>query len=290
MFIKNKAGFTLVEVLIVVAILSVLFTIVIFDFVSFRKTSNLDNSVQEFVSILRLAQNKAVSSENYSKHGVYINTTISPNQYILFKGDNYLSEPSSYKIYSLQNNTEFYEISLGGGNEIVFDKLTGVTEEFGNISIRDKNDINQSKTIYVASSGAISFSLLVGLLDDSRIKDSRHLQFNYNRNIDTLNEIMTLTFDDSVTKTIEINSYLVGDQFLWQGTVSVGGENQTLKIKTHILNNPNTLFSVYRDRRYNNKSLKITLSEDSSGYLAQYSADGTETNFSSTFVSNFNLQ
>lgn len=291
---KINAGFTLFEIIIVIAILAILGAIVVFDFVSFKKTSDLNNNVQEFVSILRLAQNKTLSSENYSQYGVYIDTGVSPNQYILFKGIDYGSRPTSFdQVYSLQDNLEFYNISLGGGNKIVFDRLTGNSENFGTVSIRSKitpDDTSSQKTIYIASSGAVGFEPPATILDTDRVKDSRHIHVGYSRTIDTANENIVLIFNDSEAHAISISSYLSGDEFEWQGTVNVDGADQFIEIKTHKLNDPDTLFSIHRDRRYNNKSLKITISGDSSGNLAQYSADGLTTSHSSIYVSSFEEQ
>lgn len=286
---KNK-GFTLVEILVVVAILSFLAVIVLSDFFSFKKKSDLNNNVQEFVSVLKLAQNKTLSSENYYKYGVYINTGVTPNQYSLFAGDSYATKISgSEKIYYLQDTLEFYGISLGGGNEIVFNKLNGAVEQSGSVVIRVKTDTSKNKTVYIAGSGAISLNAIGGSLDDSRVKDYRHLHIDYSRTINTASENIVLTFDNSVTQTIPINSYLVGGQIEWQGTTAVGGSNQIVRIITHNLNNGGTIFSVTRDGR-NNKILKITLSGDASGYLAQYSADGLTANYTSTYVSSFDRQ
>lgn len=286
---KNNAGFSLIEIIIVIAILSVLATVVVFDFVSFSKNSDLNNASQEFVGILKLAQNKALSSDNYDQYGVYINTGVSPNQYVLFKGSSYASKTGVVQTYSVKSTTEFYGISLGGGNEIVFDRITGATDEMGSVSIRAKTDTSKNKTIYVVSSGAVSFSapLDSGVLDASRVKDYRHIQFTYNQSIDTTSENIVLTFDNSQTVTVPINLYLVGGQLQWQGTTSVSGANQIVEINTHMLNGPNTIFSIHRDRRYNTKILKVAISGDSSGYLAQFSADGSTANYSSAYVSNF---
>jgi prepilin-type N-terminal cleavage/methylation domain-containing protein len=265
MKIKNNSGFTLIELVIVIAIISVLIAIVIPNFFSFNKSSNLDNSVREFISVLKLAQNKTLSSENYDQYGVYLNTGISPNQYIIFKGTDYASRDTSFdQLYSLPEIIEFYNVNLSGGNQIIFDRLTGASNS-GDISIRLKIDINQNKTVYISSSGTISFAPESNSLDESRVKDSRHLQFNYNRNIDTATENIILTFDNSQTETIQIGLYLVGGELQWQGTVNIDGTDQVIEINTHRLNNPDTLFSIHRDRRYNNKSLIITISGDSSG-------------------------
>lgn len=290
---KFLAGFTLIELIIVIAILSVLLAITIPNLVSYKKQTDLNNNVQEFVSTLKLAQNKALSSENNSKFGVYLDAAA--NKYTLFKGATYASDPPSYQVYFLQNTMEFYSISLGGGNEIVFDKLTGVSEQSGSVSVRVKTNPDQIRAIYIANSGAISFGSAASPSDASRVKDSRHVQFTYSRNIDTANETITLTFDNSKTEPILISSYLSAGQLKWSGTVSVGGSDQIVEINTHYLNDFNaprngTLFSVRRDRRYNDKSLKITITGDSTGNLVQYSADGSVAKGTSVYVSNPDLQ
>ncbi len=288
---KKNNGFTLVEVVIVIAILAIISAIVVFDFVLFQKKSNLDNNVQEFTSVFLLAQSKTLSSENDSKYGVYLDTGVLPNKYILFKGSSYvLRDVSADQAYSLHNTLEFNSINLGGGNEIVFDKLTGASEEQGSVSIKVIADTSQSKTVYISSSGVVSFNSPVAASDENRVKDSRHVQFDYSRYIDTANENIILNFNNSVTQIIPISSYLVAGNLQWQGTVNVGGADQTVEINTHRLNNPDTLFSVRRDKRYNNTTLKITISGDSSGSLAEYSVDGLTTVHSSIYVSNFAWQ
>ena len=74
-------------------------------------------------------------------------------------------------------------------------------------------------------------------------------------------------------------------QIYWLGEVNVGGVGQRVEVSTHRLNDPDTLFSIRRDRRYNNVSLQITLSGDSSGYLLNYNSDGSVTTKQSIFAS-----
>jgi len=282
---KKDLGFSLLEIIIVIAIFSILATVSMSDFVSSKKTSDLNNNVKEFVSTIKLAQSKTVSSENYSQYGVYINTSVSPNQYTLFKGATYTSDPSSYQVYSLQNTMEFNDVSLGGGNEIVFDKLNGASQESGSISIRIKNDATKSKTVYITSLGSVSLSPPPDYLDDNRVKDSRHMHFSYGRVVDSATENITLTFNNDQTMVIPINAFLSSGELDWSDSVVVDGVEQVLEIRTHRLNNPDTLFSIHRDRRYNDKTLDVEISGDTSGYLIRYSADGTTTSYSSANVS-----
>lgn len=287
----KDGGFTLIEVIIIVLILSLISAISITNFVILQEKSELDNSVQEFAGILRLAQSKTLASEDSSQYGVYLDILASPHQYILFKGTSYALRDATYdQFYFLPKTIEFFAIALGGGNEIVFNRLTGSASQSGSLSLRVKTDTSQQKTVYISGSGVVSFSPPAAI-SDTRLKDSRHLHFDYNGDIN--NKIINLTFDDASTpqKQIQVSQNLDGyGQLDWLGTISVGGSNQTLRIHTHSLSGVSAQFSIHRDRRYNNKSLKITISGDSSGSLAEYSADGLTTTFSSIYVSNFAWQ
>ena len=251
----------------------------------------MKNTAEEVVNILKLAQNKSLSSEGNSQYGVYFKTTVSPHQYILFKGVNFASrDVSSDQAYPIPAATEFYGINFGGGNEVVFDRITGTTQNPGDVSIRLKDDNARQKTIYTDSFGATGFIAPLAPSDTARIKDSRHIAFNYSRIIDTATENIVLTFNGATIITIPMNSYLNNGQFYWEGTTEVSGANQLITIHTLRLNNPDTRFSIFRDGRFNNKSLAINLSADSTGTLAEYSANGLATEFHSIYVNGFAWQ
>ena len=277
---SKKSGFTLIEIIVVVTILSIISTIVISNFPLFNKRTDVENNIQEFANVLRLAQNKTLSSENNSQHGVYINTAVSPNRYVLFKGTSYATRDSDFdQNYSLTKTVEFFGISLGGASEIVFSKLGGDSAQSGNISIRLISDTSQIKTVYIANSGVIDFSVVSAPSDSSRVKDSRHVHFDYSRTIATDTENITLNFNNgAVIESFPISAYLTGGQIDWSETISVEGVDQTIKIYTHRLNNTDTQFSVHRNRMLNDKSLKITISGDVSGNLIEYSANGSTVN------------
>jgi len=286
-----EKGFSLIELMIVVAILISVGAIVIPSIASFQEAPQLNNAFEEVISILRIAQNRTLSSEANSKYGVYFDTATTPHQYVLFKGASFSSRDVSYDLtYPLLPAVEFYEIDTGDDDEIVFDRLTGFTANSGSISVRLKNDTNKTKTVYIDGSGVISPIAPSVYSDSSRIKDSRHVDFDYSRVINTATEDMTLTFNGNVLQTIPINQYVGSGQFDWEGTFNIAGTDQTLRIHTLRLNSPDTRFSVFRDKRLSDKSLVIELSGDVTGTLAEYSADGLTTNFHSIYVNNFAWQ
>ncbi len=284
----------MIELLVVTGIILILSVIATVTFRTFQKEAKLDNAAGAVVNILRIAQNKTLTSEGDSRYGVYFDTSLSPHRYILFKGNTYASREIAFdKIYSLPSTVEIFQINLPVGSEIVFNRLTGTTDQPGSISLGITTETDKTKVVYVESSGQIGLTAFSAPGDVARIKDSRHLHFDYLRAISTATEklILTFTYDSSsIVEEIVIANYLEGGQFFWQGQINVGGEMQTLTIHTHRLNNPDTQFCLHRDRRSNNRALTVTISDDASGTLAEYSGDGLTTSFNSIYVSNFNWQ
>ncbi|RJP46339.1 MAG: type II secretion system protein, partial [Armatimonadetes bacterium] len=61
---KIKSGFTLIELMVVVAILATLTVVLVPQFNNFKKTQDLADAASELQTVLRLAQSNAVSSVN----------------------------------------------------------------------------------------------------------------------------------------------------------------------------------------------------------------------------------
>ncbi len=279
-------GFTLIEVIIVIAILTVLITVSITSLYSIQRKSDLDNGIQEFVIILKLAQNKTLSSDNSSQYGVYLDASVFPNKYILFKGSNYASRNVSYdQIYFLSQTVEFFGINLNGGNEIVFDKLTGKTQQPGSVVLRLKADTSQTKTVYISSSGTVDFLAPVAPSDSARVKDSRHVQFNYTKDIGGTNLTLNFSYNGSTTSvSVIVDSFTNSGVFNWSANnISVSGTSmlQCIKMHTNSVTNP-IKFDVYRDGRCNNTKLNIVSSSDSNKII-DYSLDGSSVTHTSTY-------
>lgn len=288
---RTNLGISFIETMMVLAILVILVGIAAPVFVFFQRGLELNNNIEEIINILRIAQNKTLASEGASQYGVYFDDISSPHRYTLFKGESFALRDDSFdEINDLPDNIEVYDLNLNGGKEIVFDRVTGSTSQPGSISLRLKTDPSKTKTIYIEGSGQVRLTTPVIPSDDDRVKDSRHVHFDYSNVIDTVNETLTLSFEGGVDKMIIIIDNMKDGQIYWEGEVDVNGEIQRIKIHTHTLNDPNTSFSVHRDIRYNNKSLAITISGDGSGTLIEYSSDGLIVASTSIYVSNLNSQ
>jgi prepilin-type N-terminal cleavage/methylation domain-containing protein len=286
---KKNRGFTLTELLVIIVILVILTGIALPAFQFFKKGTELNESTEEVINTLRLAQNRTLASEDTSQWGVYFTTSTEPQQFILFRGEDFASRAtSSDEVHKLVRTVEFSGISLTN-NELVFDRITGTAGQSGSLSLRLKSDFSKINTIYIENSGKIGLAPPSSPSDENRIKDSRHVHFNYSRVIDTsttTSEKLILTFDTIITEEIIISDNLEDGQLYWQGEVDVGGDIQKLEILTHSLNNPETQFSIHRDRRYNDKVLDIDITGDgaASPNLISYSADGQTTKGNSVYV------
>ena len=286
----ESKGISLIELLVVIGILIILSSFAVSAIYNFQKESDFNSTTREIINTLRLAQAKTLGAEEAEQWGVYFTTSTSPHQYILFKGESFfLRTTSSDEISKIPKTIEFSEIDFQEGQEVVFNRLTGETSQSGKISLRIKNQPTKLRTIYVASVGFVDLSTS-SVSDEERLKDSRHVHFNYSWQITTSTEKLILTFEGGVTEEIIIADNLKEGQIYWQGEVEVGGEIQKLKIQTHRLNAPDSQFCIHRDRRYNNKSLDVDIDGDpaypsQSPTLIRYQADGSTDQGNSIYVS-----
>lgn len=284
-------GFTLIEILAVIFIISILAGIGLVAFRSYRQALTLDGNARQIVSALRLAQNQTISSLNASAYGVHFDA----NQYVIFIGPIYNPSDSANQIFHLSPAIEIYDISLtGNGPEVLFDRLSGRTEQPGRVSLRVIVDQSKTETVYITSSGQTSFTP-PSASTAGRIIDSRHVHFNYSRPINISAENIILTFGNPpgspVSQNVPIGSNIsASGQIFWQGTINVGGDIQRVSVATARLNSPDTIFCIHRDRRYNDKAVSISLSGDPANALINYAADGTTTPGTSIYVSNIQTQ
>ena len=272
-----KEGFTLLELLVVLGILIILMAIALPNLRAFQQNYDLENSMGGIVSSLRLAQGQTVASEGESQYGVYFNTSADPQEYIIFKGESYaLRDVSSDVIHKLLKPVVISTIDLWGNNEVVFERLTGnasSSSSYGKISIKLISDA-KTKDIYIGNSGLVKSDTPPLVSDSGRITDSRHIHFDYSRNIATSTEKIILSFG-GVNFEIPIADNFIEGQIYWEGDVAVEGQTQHLKIHTHQLDGFETQFCVHRDKRDNNKALTVFLSGDGDS-LISYAADGQE--------------
>jgi len=152
--IFNK-GISLIEIIIIIAIISIITAITIPNLSSFRNQREMINTKEDIIALLNEARNSTISSKNSTNYGVHIQT----DRAILFPGDVFVDDINNKQIdFDLSVNvpsTGGLNLS-GGGDDIVFERLTGNTENHGTIIIQLTSDSSVQKTITISSLGIIS--------------------------------------------------------------------------------------------------------------------------------------
>lgn len=267
----SSRAFTLIELLIVVAILAILFVIILARFGTFGKQVDLNTTSQRIISALQLARNQTLGSEGETTYGVYFES----DKYILFKGASYDPSGTENKVYDL-TKTEIYDINIIGGSSVVFERVRGTTSTYGSLKVRLLADNTKTQTILINPLGQVSLQEVVTPVG-SRITDTRHLHFDLGWTIqgkNTLQLVFSNLPNPDTIENITISNYLSAGVFDWEGTVNVNGSDQTLRIHSHFIDASNTVLSIHRDRRHNDKALQILI--DSSD-IVSYTADGQAT-------------
>lgn len=284
---KSGAGFTLVELVVVIAIAVLLGGLAIPALRVAQKNSELEDAAQLLQSTLRLAQSRTLGAEAASQYGVFFDTAASPDQYILFRGATYATrDVAADEPRVLPQGVEISLITIPG-SETVFARVTGAVVNAGSVTLRLLADPTKEESVYISSSGTIQKTSAFVASDENRQKDSRHVHMDYiGRTIATGTESVRLVFS-STTHEIAIASNMQAGQIFWDGDILVDGETQTLLIQTHLLNDPvlGTQFSIVRDKSKNTKAVTLEISGDTTGDLIRYDTQGQTTKGSSLYAS-----
>ncbi|MFH1461226.1 MAG: prepilin-type N-terminal cleavage/methylation domain-containing protein [Patescibacteria group bacterium] len=271
----KQRGFTFIETLIALAVIALIITITISSYRYFEKNTELENTAQKIVSVLKSAQTKTLASEQASQYGVHFEN----DKYILFKGDTHQPEADDNIDYQLPNRLEIVNISLNGeGADVVFQRINGQTEQNGTIDLRIISQPSKLETVNIHSTGQIELASSLGeCCQTNRLIDGRHIHFNLGWSIQS-SAVLTLYFPDTPEVIVNINMAdyfnLSQTEFDWSGTIEVNGQNQELRVHTHSLDAVNTILCIHRDNSQNNKPLQISIDGKE---IISYTADGQAT-------------
>ena len=141
-----KKGFTLIEILLSLSIVTILATIGIPVFLSLQNTTDLDLAENAVVQSLRRAQTLSRAVDGDTSWGVKIQN----NAITLFKGASYLArDPNQDEIFDIPSSITSTNVS-----EIVYSKFDGLPNTTGTMTLTSNNDI---RNITISSNGMLSY-------------------------------------------------------------------------------------------------------------------------------------
>lgn len=145
----------MLEILIVLAIIAIISTIVILNLSSFRNERAIRNTIEDVISLLNEARNDTISSLNSLNYAVHLDD----DKATLFSGVTFDENNSENKILDFEQSVLIPNggISLnGGGDDVIFEKITGNTNNYGTITIQIGSDTGSSQVININKLGVIS--------------------------------------------------------------------------------------------------------------------------------------
>lgn len=148
---KLKA-FTLIEVLLTIVIISLSMGLVISWTGSILNSASLQTTAEELVSVLRNQQSSAANARENSSHGV----EFAADRYTTFEGENADSSPSTHFVKTMAQNLSLAYTLTGGGDEIIFKKGTGETDQYGSVTLTHSK-VDDPITISISPLGLIDW-------------------------------------------------------------------------------------------------------------------------------------
>ncbi|HEY4524714.1 MAG TPA: prepilin-type N-terminal cleavage/methylation domain-containing protein [Candidatus Paceibacterota bacterium] len=138
-----KEGFTLIEFLIAVAIITLLVGVILWPYANFRDEKLLDGAAEEMISLLNEARIRTLSSDGGLAYGVF------------FESDKMTLLPDNREVW-LSKRLSISDINLtGGGATVTFKRLTGATDQGGTVTISLVSDPNRQRIITINAAGGI---------------------------------------------------------------------------------------------------------------------------------------
>lgn len=151
--LKASRGFTAIEILISLSVLAILTMIIFTSMSSFRNNKALQVVSEDILSLIDEARGNTLSAKDGYSYGVHFESA----KIVLFRGTTYSSSDLNNKTIDIDNAVDAYNISLaGGGQDVLFQRLTGKTNQSGTVLIRLKSDNSKTRTIAVEVSGVAS--------------------------------------------------------------------------------------------------------------------------------------
>lgn len=142
----QEAGFTLIEMLLSVAIIGILVGLSAPVYESFTRRNDLDLTAQTLTATLRRAALYARAGNSDTTWGVHVDSSA----ITLFQGADFASRNTNFD----ETTSVPGSIAASGASEVVFSKLTGAPQTTGTITLQSTT--NDTRVITVNAKGMVS--------------------------------------------------------------------------------------------------------------------------------------
>lgn len=154
----NQKGFSLIEIVVIIAIMSVFFVLLSINLIGAKPKASLETSITTFASDIKQQQIKAMTGATASGAASAFGIYVQINRYTLFNGSSYIPASPSNFIVNLDDYIQFSSINLPSSS-IVFTRESGEVAGFsaGSNTLTIKNTLDATeKTITINRYGVIT--------------------------------------------------------------------------------------------------------------------------------------
>jgi Tfp pilus assembly protein FimT len=148
-----KKGISAAEIIVVIAVLSILAAVVIPQFSKIREREVLKSAVADILSSINKAKVETLASVNSSSYGVHFQS----DKVVIFKGVSFSSGDANNETVDLTLPANISNVTLSGvsatSGDIYFNRLSGAPSKSGTISVSTPN---YSKIVTISALGSTS--------------------------------------------------------------------------------------------------------------------------------------
>ncbi|KKT01029.1 MAG: hypothetical protein UV76_C0003G0005 [Candidatus Nomurabacteria bacterium GW2011_GWA2_43_15] len=148
-----KRGMTIVELLVVIAVLGIIFSIVLPQFSKTREMQTQKSAVGDVLSVLERARSQTLASVDSSEYGVRFQS----DRVIIFKGKIFSVDDVNNQTINITAPANISNVTLGGisgdSGDMYFNRLSGMPSKTGTVTV---STTSYSKIITISATGASS--------------------------------------------------------------------------------------------------------------------------------------
>jgi len=150
---KDFLGFTIIELLIVIAVMATLITMSVAVFVNLNHNQALERTTAQVVALMQATRSKAQTSKADAQYGVHLQT----DRIIAFVGTTYETTAPDNIILSFDDvSLSATSSTVGGGQNIIFKKISGATDNPGTFNLTLSSLPTIVKMVKIEATGLIS--------------------------------------------------------------------------------------------------------------------------------------
>lgn len=144
-----KRGISIIEILVVIAVLGIIFSVMVPQFSKSREMQVLKSGVADTLSSIDKARGGTLSSLDSSSYGVHFES----DKVIIFKGTVFSAMDANNETIDIATPATISNITLAsGGSDLYFNRLSGSPSTTGTVTV---STASYSKTITISATGAI---------------------------------------------------------------------------------------------------------------------------------------